>query len=188
MGETRQLIYWSKLTYEGWHILAATSGKGLCFVGLHDQSEHDLAEWAKKTDPESLLVQDKAKLEPWMSQFVEFFRGERIHFSLPLDVRGTPFQLAVWDELCKIPYGETRSYTDLAIVLGKPSSPRAIGAAIGANPALLAVPCHRVVGKHGSLTGYREGLDRKAKLLQMEKEVLLNLDSGARLTSVIGEA
>jgi methylated-DNA-[protein]-cysteine S-methyltransferase len=76
----------------------------------------------------------------------------------------------VWNALCEIPYGQTQSYSDIANYIAKPASVRAVGTAIGANPVLISVPCHRVIGKNGSLTGYRGGLDMKTKLLQLENE------------------
>ena len=86
-----------------------------------------------------------------------------------MDLHGTPFQMAVWEALRKIPFGVTVSYTDIAERIGKPSSVRAVGTAIGANPVLITVPCHRVIAKSGKLTGYRGGLDMKEQLLGLEK-------------------
>src|SRR5690606_30640320 len=102
----------------------------------------------------------------------------RTSFTMPMDPRGTPFQLKVWEALGRIPYGETRSYTDISEQIGKPSAVRAVGTAIGANPLLIAVPCHRVVAKDGSLTGYRGGLEMKAKLLQFE-EIHVKKENGS---------
>jgi methylated-DNA-[protein]-cysteine S-methyltransferase len=99
----------------------------------------------------------------------QYLQGKRKDFSLPFDYHGTTFQLAVWNALCKIPYGKTQSYSDFANYIQKPVSVRAVGTAIGANPILISVPCHRVIGKNGSLTGYRGGLEMKTKLLQLEQ-------------------
>lgn len=98
----------------------------------------------------------------------EFFAGERRSFSLPLDARGTLFQRTVWAALLDIPYGETRSYAQIAAIIGRPKSARAVGRAIGSNPIAIMVPCHRVVGSDGSLTGYAGGLKRKKALLELE--------------------
>ncbi len=101
-------------------------------------------------------------------QLREYFSGDRQSFSIPLEMRGTPFQNAVWDALLAIPFGETRSYRQLANQLGVPTATRAVGAANGRNPISIVVPCHRVVGSSGRLTGFAGGLDAKAYLLELE--------------------
>lgn len=103
-------------------------------------------------------------------QLTEYFAGERREFDLPLDMRGTPFQKEVWDALLGIPFGETKSYGDLAKQLGNPGAGRAVGAANGRNPISIVVPCHRVIGSSGKLTGFAGGLNVKARLLEMERE------------------
>jgi methylated-DNA-[protein]-cysteine S-methyltransferase len=102
-------------------------------------------------------------------QLAEYFAGERREFELPLDMRGTQFQKAVWEALLGIPFGETRSYGDLARQLGNAMASRAVGAANGKNPISIVVPCHRVIGSSGRLTGFAGGLDVKARLLEMER-------------------
>ncbi|HEU5028120.1 MAG TPA: methylated-DNA--[protein]-cysteine S-methyltransferase [Spirillospora sp.] len=103
-------------------------------------------------------------------QLAAYFAGELTDFDLPLNLRGTPFQGRVWAALQEIPYGETTTYGELAIELGKPSASRAVGLANGKNPVGVIVPCHRVVGSTGSLTGYGGGLDRKRYLLDFERK------------------
>ena len=103
------------------------------------------------------------------SQLAEYFAGHRTEFDLPLEPGGNEFQRAVWRLLTTIPYGQTRSYGQLAAQLGDPGLARAVGAANGRNPISIVVPCHRVVGHDGSLTGYAGGLDRKAFLLELER-------------------
>ncbi|MFH8568616.1 methylated-DNA--[protein]-cysteine S-methyltransferase [Streptomyces sp. NPDC017993] len=105
-----------------------------------------------------------------IAQLQAYFRGELTTFDLPLALRGTPFQRRVWAALCTIPYGRTLSYGRLAERLGAPSAARAVGLANGRNPVGIVVPCHRVVGANGSLTGYGGGLDRKRQLLAFERE------------------
>ncbi|MFE6281816.1 methylated-DNA--[protein]-cysteine S-methyltransferase [Streptomyces sp. NPDC057877] len=102
-------------------------------------------------------------------QLEAYFAGALKEFTLELRLHGTPFQRAVWAELRDIPYGETRTYGDLAATLGNPNSSRAVGLANGRNPVGIIVPCHRVVGATGSLTGYGGGLDRKRRLLDFER-------------------
>lgn len=106
------------------------------------------------------------------AQLREYFAGERDRFDLPLAPRGTAFQLRVWEALREIPYGETATYGEIAATIGKPSASRAVGAANGRNPIGVVVPCHRIIGADGTLTGYGGGLDRKAWLLNLEASAL----------------
>ncbi|MBP0603162.1 methylated-DNA--[protein]-cysteine S-methyltransferase [Aeromonas sanarellii] len=112
--------------------------------------------------------QDGDALAPCLAEFDAYFAGRLQRFTLPLAARGTAFQQAVWQALCDIPYGETRSYGDIARAIGKPSAVRAVGAANGRNPLSIIVPCHRVIGQNGSLTGYAGGLPIKQALLRLE--------------------
>jgi methylated-DNA-[protein]-cysteine S-methyltransferase len=98
----------------------------------------------------------------------QYFAGERTSFTVPLHPAGTEFQHAVWDAIAAIPYGETASYAELAQEIGRPTAVRAVGAAVGRNPLTVVVPCHRVIGSGGALTGYAGGLDRKRTLLSLE--------------------
>lgn len=102
-------------------------------------------------------------------QLTEYFAGFRREFDLPLAPKGTPFQKAVWAQLARIPYGETRTYGQLAAALGKPHAARTVGSACRCNPLAIVLPCHRVVGADGSLTGYAGGLDAKEYLLELER-------------------
>lgn len=104
------------------------------------------------------------------AQLEEYFAGRRRAFDLPLDLRGTPFQRRVWDELSRIPYGATTSYGQVAERVGRPERARAIGGAVGRTPVPIVVPCHRVVGADGGLTGYGGGLPRKRALLALERD------------------
>lgn len=108
-----------------------------------------------------ILLQAKQQLE-------EYFSGHRQQFDLPLDFQGTPFQNAVWQALLTIPYGETRSYRDIALQIGNVKAVRAVGAANGKNPISIITPCHRVIGANGSLVGFAGGLDKKQILLHIE--------------------
>ncbi|MEU0409908.1 methylated-DNA--[protein]-cysteine S-methyltransferase [Streptomyces griseorubiginosus] len=106
-------------------------------------------------------------------QLKAYFAGELKEFTLELRLHGTPFQRTVWDQLRRIPYGETRGYGELADALGNPKASRAVGLANGRNPIGIIVPCHRVVGANGSLTGYGGGLERKQRLLDFERGTAL---------------
>jgi methylated-DNA-[protein]-cysteine S-methyltransferase len=103
-----------------------------------------------------------------MEQLVEYFVGKRKSFDMPIGLGGTDFQRKVWMEVAKIPFGQTTTYMKLAQKLDNPAAIRAVGAAIGANPILIILPCHRIVGSDGGLTGYAGGLDRKKALLELE--------------------
>jgi len=118
--------------------------------------------------PEGAVVDDSVNREI-VQQLSEYFEGKRTRFELPLDVEGTPFQKSVWNQLLQIPYGETRSYGDIAKALGKPAASRAVGMANHNNPVAIVIPCHRVVGQNGSLTGYAGGLHLKEQLLSIER-------------------
>lgn len=111
---------------------------------------------------------DEHPFDAVIGQLREYFRGERTDFDLPLDPQGTAFQRQVWAALCEIPYGRTWSYKELAEHIGRPTATRAVGLANGKNPIGIIVPCHRVIGSDGSLTGYGGGLDRKRSLLELE--------------------
>ncbi|MFZ0866228.1 MAG: methylated-DNA--[protein]-cysteine S-methyltransferase [Candidatus Sulfotelmatobacter sp.] len=108
------------------------------------------------------------RMRLYISELEEYFDGKRREFTFPLDLRGTDFQLACWRALLAIPYGETRSYADIARAVGKPNAFRAVGMANNRNPVAIVVPCHRVIASDGSLCGYGGGLDVKRKLLEME--------------------
>ena len=115
------------------------------------------------------VAPDEAPFDLVRAQLTEYFAGQRTAFDLPLAMAGTDFQRTVWAELQRIPYGETISYGQLADRIGKPSASRAVGLANGRNPIGIIVPCHRVVGSTGDLTGYGGGIERKRALLSFEK-------------------
>jgi methylated-DNA-[protein]-cysteine S-methyltransferase len=122
-----------------------------------------------KPDPASFGPRTEAGFEEAASQLAEYFAGQRTSFDLPLEARGDPFEIRVWDLIRAIGYGETVSYGDLAGKLGEATA-KEVGAAVGRNPLSVVVPCHRVVGKDGSLTGYAGGLARKRFLLDLEEK------------------
>ena len=118
--------------------------------------------------PQLRLEEAAGKLRPYTRELEEYFAGQRKEFSFPLDLRGTQFQLACWRALQRIPYGETRTYADIARAIGCPQGFRAVGMANNRNPIAIVVPCHRVIASDGTLCGYGGGLDVKKKLLQLE--------------------
>jgi methylated-DNA-[protein]-cysteine S-methyltransferase len=125
----------------------------------HDRCPPTLAEWTP----------DETAFDGIRRQLDQYFAGARTEFDVPLALDGSPFQVEVWTALRAIPFGETTSYAEIARAIGRPSAIRAVGAANGRNPISIIVPCHRVIGADGSLTGYGWGVERKAWLLQHER-------------------
>ncbi|UVA81397.1 methylated-DNA--[protein]-cysteine S-methyltransferase [Pandoraea commovens] len=152
-------------------MLLVANGDALTGV-YFNQQKYFPGDGATRRDGTGIKVLDAAK-----EQLNEYFHDGRRLFELDLAPDGTPFQKSVWDELRRIPFGETRSYGDLAHSLGDANKSRAVGAANGRNPITLIVPCHRVIGADGTLTGYASGVERKLALLSLE---------GAALAPVIG--
>lgn len=125
--------------------------------------------------PDDIVYRETEILLSAKKQLEEYFAGIRKNFDLPLKPKGTPFQLLVWEQLKQIPYGETRSYGEIAKAIGNPKASRAVGGANNKNPIGIIVPCHRVIGANGKLVGYAGGLDVKEKLLMLEKATVQNL-------------
>lgn len=167
---TEAPLYWALLQMDHWSIHIAATTRGLCYVGSHDQPYAELSAWANRRFPGCGLREDEARMRPYAEELSRYLRGELECFNLPLDAPGTEFQRMVWKALAEIPYGCTESYTGIARKISKPSAVRAVGAAIGANPLLIVIPCHRVIGRNGALTGYRGGLDMKARLIELEED------------------
>ncbi|HKS21799.1 MAG TPA: methylated-DNA--[protein]-cysteine S-methyltransferase [Thermoanaerobaculia bacterium] len=128
-------------------------------------------------------VRDDDAVADVAAQLHEYFRGERQSFDLELAPRGTDFQQLCWSALQRIPYGETRSYSDIAREIGRPAAVRAVGAANGANPIPIVIPCHRVVGSNGALTGFGGGIETKRWLLALESPTLFSVPPPARSSS-----
>ena len=149
-------------------ILAASGGQGLCAVHLGD-TEEQLATLLAGDYPAARLEPDHADLKRWTGVLQDYLRGAQRELDLPLDMGGTEFQRRVWRALQAIPYGSTRTYTQVAEDLGQPTATRAVASACAANTIALAIPCHRVLREDGSLSGYRWGLARKDALLTMER-------------------
>jgi methylated-DNA-[protein]-cysteine S-methyltransferase len=171
MGKTDiHKIYWAFLEYEKWKLCIAATEHGLCYVGSPGQGVPELEKQMHKRSPSAELVENTEALQTYLDELREYFEGTRKEFSLPIDVKGTSFQEEIWQALKAIPYGETYSYSDIAEKINRPAAVRAVGTAIGANPVLISVPCHRVIGKSGSITGYRGGVEMKQYLLQLEKQ------------------
>jgi methylated-DNA-[protein]-cysteine S-methyltransferase len=143
-------------------LLLAGDDDALCLVSFPEGS--------MRRDPEDDWIYNEKPFAVARQQLNEYFAGERKDFDLPLRLNGTEFQLSVLHALQKIPYGETTSYSDIAERIGRPKAMRAVGAANGRNPIPIIVPCHRVIGSHGDLTGFGGGLNTKEALLRLEAE------------------
>lgn len=150
-------------------MLCASTEWGLAYVRLPRASGRGFSGWLQRFAPGAELQSAYAPNRGAVQQIREYLEGKRRSFDLPLDVRGTPFQRRVYEELLAIPYGETRTYGELARAIGQPNAVRAVGAANGANPIALVVPCHRVVASGGKLGGYGGGQALKKQLLAMER-------------------
>jgi O-6-methylguanine DNA methyltransferase len=149
-------------------ISAASTPRGLGYLGFGEQAPALASAWARRWWPEAVLVYDRPAPPNLAAQLAAYFAGELRDWSLPLDLRGTPFQLEAWQALRLIPYGTTRAYSEHAAAIGHPRAVRAVGAANGANPISIIVPCHRLIGKGGALVKYGGGLEIKRRLLELE--------------------
>lgn len=170
-------IWYTKITFNTWSFYLATSKKGLCFIGSSPANKQELLRWLAKNYPLASLKEDMEKILPFTNQLKEYLLGERTNFTLPIDLKGTSFQKTVWRQLLNIPYGDTTTYSAIAVKLDNPLSARAVGSAIGKNPLLIVYPCHRVVPKKGQSKGFRGGLEMKQKLLNLEKNHLNKIEN-----------
>jgi AraC family transcriptional regulator of adaptative response/methylated-DNA-[protein]-cysteine methyltransferase len=149
-------------------VLVAATGKGLCFILLGDDPDA-LARDLQDRFPEANLTGGDQAFDRWVARVVGFVEDPSAGLDLPLDIRGTAFQVRVWEAVRKIPFGSTASYSEIAKRIGHPKATRAVAQACGANPLAVAIPCHRVVRSDASLSGYRWGVERRAELLRRER-------------------
>ena len=149
----------------------ASSEQGLAYVELPKAAGCGLRGWLHHNVPDARCVEARERNRVAIEQILEYLEGERTEFDVSLDLRGTEFQRQVWEALRAIPFGEQRSYRDIAKKVGRPKAMRAVGSANGSNPVSLIVPCHRVINSDGKLGGYGGGLALKARLLDMESRI-----------------
>jgi methylated-DNA-[protein]-cysteine S-methyltransferase len=170
MSSGSQVIVWSQMESPIGPLTLAASRKGLCHLTFSRQNSPlaGLTVWFNQWFSHPRLERNDQALEPYAMQLEEYFNKQRRQFDLPVDLYGTPFQKLVWKELTRIPYGEVRSYKEVAQAIGAPKAVRAVGGANNKNPVSIIVPCHRVVGSNGSLVGYGGGLHIKEYLLTLE--------------------
>ena len=169
MKSNSEKIYYSTDIIDGIKIDVISSNNGIREILINRKVASDSLSGITQIPP------DDPKVVNVFNQLKEYFNRERKEFNLPLEILGTDFQKKVWNELTKIPYGETISYGELANRMGDKNLMRAVAAANGANPIPIIIPCHRVIGADGSLTGYGGGLDVKQKLLELEGSWTLDL-------------
>jgi AraC family transcriptional regulator of adaptative response/methylated-DNA-[protein]-cysteine methyltransferase len=148
-------------------VVVGTSAKGICAILLGNDAAATVSDLRERF-PDAEPVGDRQGFEPVLAQVVAFIEAPARGLDLPLDPRGTAFQRRVWKALCEIPVGSTATYSDIARQLGAPKEAYLVGEACAANPIAVAIPCHRVVRKDGTLAGYRWGIKRKRALLQRE--------------------
>ena len=165
---TNQLLFATELI-NGIHFDIVVSDKGVREILINKKPDSDILTKVTQVNPEDPSMNNV------FNQLKEYFRRNRREFDLELEIIGTDFQKRVWNELNRIPYGETISYGELAIRLGDKNLMRAVAAANGTNPIPIVIPCHRVIGSDGSLTGYGGGLDVKKKLLELEGSWTMDL-------------
>jgi AraC family transcriptional regulator of adaptative response/methylated-DNA-[protein]-cysteine methyltransferase len=149
-------------------VLVAATPRGVCSIKLGDDPAK-LRRLLAEEFSQAELVEEPSALKPSREKILAFLAGDRSLAKVPLDVRGTVFQRKVWEELRRIPAGETRTYQQIARAIGAPAAVRAVGSACGANPVALLVPCHRAIRTDGGLGGYAWGLVRKKRLLELER-------------------
>jgi AraC family transcriptional regulator, regulatory protein of adaptative response / methylated-DNA-[protein]-cysteine methyltransferase len=149
-------------------LLVAATGRGVCAVAM-GTSDADLTRALAREYPAATIAIDEGALAKWTTAIVAHLEGRRPRLDLPLDIQATAFQWQVWEALAAIPYGETRTYRDVAQAIGRPSASRAVARACASNPVALAIPCHRVVASDGGTSGYRWGAARKKALLEREQ-------------------
>lgn len=148
-------------------LLVAATEKGICAIRLGN-SEVDLEASLRKEYPAAQIHRNDGPMRGWLREVLDHLAGRQPHLALPLDIQATAFQRRVWESLRLIPYGSTRSYSEVAKAIGSPTAARAVARACATNPVALAIPCHRVIREDGSLGGYRWGLGRKKRLLEQE--------------------
>ena len=156
-------------------LIVAGTRRGICFAAMGESDRTLAAELHGDYPRASIRIADPNRPEDsqiayWADALTKYIAGRSPIPTPPMDIRGTPFQFLVWDQLRAIPPGETRSYSEIARRIGRPRAIRAVGTANGANPVSIVIPCHRAIRASGHLGGYRWGLDRKRKLLEMEAQ------------------
>lgn len=161
-------IFYSVVDCPLGQLLVGVTERGICKISLGDSSD-ELIQLMDKEFALAERILDDEGVGYWVEKIIAYLEGWQPNLDLPLDIRATAFQLKVWQQLQKIPVGETRTYSDIAEAIGQPTANRAVANACGSNPVALVIPCHRIIRKDKGLGGYRWGIDRKEALLEQEK-------------------
>lgn len=163
-----ETVYIAQLETEFGNLGALMTSQGLARLTLPNQDEEELHRWIRRYEPQAEVCAEPYVFHPLLEQLYYYLDGNLMEFYVPLDLRGTEFQLKVWEELQNIPYGQVCTYADIAHRLGNPRAARAVSQAVAANPIPIIIPCHRVIGKDGSLSGYVGGVAFKQRLMHIE--------------------
>ncbi len=155
------------------HIYLASTDKGLCKINIPRETKKDFFRWLDYHFELDAVVENKSRNKEYIDQLTRYLNGKLVQFTFPVDLIGTPFQIRVWKELSKIPYGVSITYKQLAKRVGVPKGFQAVGKANGANPLPIVIPCHRVIGSDGSLIGYASGVKTKEFLLRHEGAIIV---------------
>lgn len=166
-------IYFKKVPTPIGNIILAATDKGICWVG-GEKRFNQKSSWIQKMSNSFSVVEDNnySLLNRAEKQLSKYFAGKLKDFELPFDLYGTEFQKKVWLSIAKTPFGQTTTYTKLALSIESPKAVRAVGTTCGLNPIIIFIPCHRVVGSNGKLTGFVEGIETKQFLLELEKPTI----------------
>ncbi len=154
-------------------VYIASTEKGLCKISIPKESKKDFIGWLRQHFSPESVVENKSRNKDVIDQLNRYFNGKLVKFTCDIDIRGTAFQLRVWKEISKISYGMMSTYKQIAKKVGTPGGFQAVGRAVGSNPLPIIIPCHRVAGSDGSMTGYVSGVKTKEFLLQLEGAILL---------------
>jgi len=172
-GSADTKVYCTSFDSRIGHIYVASTEKGACKVSVPRETRKDFFQWLEYQFDLDAVVDNKSRNRDTIDQLVRYFNGRLARFTCPVDLIGTPFQIRVWKELARIPYGTTITYGHLAKRVGVPKGFQAVGRAVGANPLPIIIPCHRVVGSDGSLVGYSAGVKTKEFLLRLEGALII---------------
>ncbi len=169
MTNADKKVYWSHFQVNDWRFYLAKTDAGVCYIGSPNRPFTEVETWLNKKLPKHTLLESDNDLQKEIDQLTDYINGKRQNFTINMNPVGTEFQRIVWQALQTIPFGETRTYSEIAADINHPEAVRAVGTAIGANPLLIVIPCHRIIAKNGKLSGFRAGVDVKQTLLQLEK-------------------
>jgi methylated-DNA-[protein]-cysteine S-methyltransferase len=163
-----EAMFYTQLVNKEWPLYLAATEKGLCYVGGVEDTLEQLQQFQQKWLPNSQLVEDADKMVTYMNWLTAYFAKKEPSINFSFDLYGTSFQKDVWKALQNVHYGKTATYSDIARYIQHEKAVRAVGRAIGMNPLTIVLPCHRILGKNGALTGFRGGIPMKIRLLQHE--------------------